>query len=219
MTRKLLFLLLPLLLLFFVSNVNAQTTTTGSIPSATTPAAIDAATKLKLQMQLIQDQRREAASKAGAVVQAKVDDFKAKLQLIKDQKKKVIVERIDTRLTEVNKNITTRFLDALTRLQTFLDKIKQTITSTSSATVMTDITNAQTAIDTARIAVDAQVAKTYSINITDDFTLRLNVGTTVSQFRQDLVAVYKLVINAKQTVQKLNTDNELIKEATSSAKQ
>jgi len=39
--------------------------------------------------------------------------------------------------------------------------------------------------------------------ITDDSTLKITAGTTVSQFRQDLLGVYNLVLNARQTVQKL----------------
>lgn len=215
MTRKLLFLLFPLLLLFFVSAANAQTATTGSAQTA-----VDSATKLKQQMQLLQEQKKaavtQARDEAKAMVQAKREEFKTRLQTIKDQRKKTLVERIDAKIVEVNKNQTTRFTEVLSRLQTFLDKINKLITGT---TVSADVTAAQTAIDEAKTAVEAQAAKSYTMTITDDTTLKLNAGTTVSQFRQDLVATYKLVIDAKQAVQKLNTDKALIKkEASSSAK-
>lgn len=227
MSRKLPVLLLPLFLLFFASTANAQATTTASAPTANIPAvsvitnaptATDAATKLRLQMQLLEEQRRAAITKvkedARALAQAKRDEFKTKLQTIKDQKKQALVERIDAKIAEVNKNQTTRFLEVLVNLQGFLDKIKQ---STTSATVVADITAAQTAIDTAKTAVDTQAAKNYTAAITDETTLKLNVGATVSQFRLDLVAVYRLVIDAKQAVQKLNIDKSTIKkEATSS---
>lgn len=221
MTRKLLVLFLPLLLLVFVSNAKAETASTGSVPTLSkinTQIATDAATKLKQQMQLIQDQKRAAINKvkedAKVLIQAKRDEFKVKLQTIKDQKKKTLVERIDIKLAEVNEKQTTKYSEALARLQGFLDKIKQ---STTSATILTDISAAQTAIDTAKTAVEAQAAKTYVMIITDDATLKLNAGTTVSQLRLDLSAVYKLVINAKQAVQKLNTEKpKLEKEATKS---
>jgi hypothetical protein len=218
MTRKLLVLFLTLLLLTFVSSANAQTTTTGSVPTTTTPVAIDAATKLKLQMQLVKDQKKEIVSETKSIIQAKKDEFKTKLQLIKDQKKKTLVENIDAKLTKVNGDYTIKFLDVVTRLQTFLEKIKQS-TVDATAMTMTDIATAQTAIDTAKTAVEAQVEKSYTMNITDDSALKLNAGMIVSQFKQDLVAVYKLVLEAKQAVQKLDADKELIKkEATSSAK-
>lgn len=223
MTRKLLTLFLPLLLLIFVSSASAADTATVRFPPTTAtgsaPTAIDAATKLKLQIQLIQDQKNAAMTKikndAKALIQAKRDEFKLRVQTIKDLNKKALVERIDAKLAEVNKNQTTGFTEVLVRLQGFLDKIKQ---STPSATLSTNITAAQTAIDTAKAAVDAQAAKAYTMTIIDDATLKLNAGATVSQLRLDLTAVYKLVIDAKQAVQKLNTNKvEIKKEATKSA--
>jgi len=208
MTRKFLPFLLPLLLVvFFVSNANAQTAT-------------DSASRLKQQLQLIQEQKKAAMTQARddakAMIQTKRDEFKAKLQVIKDQRRKTLVERIDAKLARVNKNQTERFTDVLSRLQGFLDKIGK---SATSQTVLSDITSAQAAIDAAKTAVEAQAAKTYIIQITDDATLRLNVGTIISQFRQDLTATHKLVIDAKQAVQKLNADKSMMrKEATSSAK-
>jgi hypothetical protein len=205
MTGKILSLFLTfLLLIILVSTANAQTSTTTS-----SSGTVNNASKLKEQMQLLQDQKIAAVSQAR-------DEFKAKLQVIKDQRKKILVERIDAKLARVNKKQTERFSEVLTRLQGFLNNIKQSTTDTK---VLADIAAAQTAIDAAKAAVDVQAAKTYIIQITDDATLRLNVGTTVSQFRQDLMATYKLVIDAKQAVQKLNTDKSLMrKEATNSAK-
>lgn len=205
MTRKLLVILFPLLFLIFTSNVNAQTTTTGSaktITTTNTQTATDATSKLKQQIK--------------AVVQAKREEFKAKLQIIKNQKKKALVERIDAKLAKVNKNQTSKFTEVLSRLQAFLDKISKSATGT---TVPADINTAQVAIDAAKAAVETQAVKIYTMTITDDSKLKLNAGETVSQLRQDLTTLYKLVVDAKQAVQKLNADRELIKkEATSSAK-
>lgn len=197
MTRKLLVILFPLLFLIFTSNVNAQKVTTGSAQTK-----VDAAAKLKQQIK--------------AVVQAKRDEFKTHIQTIKDQKKKALVERIDAKLAKVNKNQTSKFTEVLSRLQTFLDKISKSATGT---TVPADINTTQVAIDAAKAAVETQAVKIYTMTITDDSKLKLNAGETVSQLRLDLMATYKLVIDAKQTVQKLNINRELIrKEATSSAK-
>ena len=216
MTRKIFYLLLPVfLLVLFVSNANAQTATTGGAQTT-----VDNASKLKQQMKLLQEQKKDAMTQvrneAKAMIQAKRDEFKTRMQTIKDQRKKLLVERIDTKLVLVNKNQTTRFTEVLGRLQGFLDKINK---SAANQTVLSDIAAAQSAIDTAKSAVETQASKTYTMTITDDSTLKLNAGTTVSQLRLDLMAVYKLVIDAKQAVQKLHTDKSMIKkEATGSAK-
>lgn len=217
MTRKLLVLIFPLLFLVFVTTVSAQNlSTTGS---AQTPTSTNPNLKLKNQVQLLEQQKKAAIMKvreeAKVKIQAKREEFKTRIQTIKDQKKKVLVERIDAKLAETNRKFTAKFSDILVRLQEFLDKIKQ---RTADAKVLADVAIAQTAIDAAIAAVDEQAAKAYTMDVADETSLRLNAKTVVSQLRQDLSAVHKLVVDAKQAVQKLNQDRELIKkEATKSA--
>lgn len=207
MARKLFVLLFPLLLIVLVPTVNAVNSTTGS-------AQATAKKQLQDQKKIIIMQTKNASRAAN--IQAAREEFKIRLQAIKDAKKKLLVERIDARIEEVNTKTLDRFTDVLNKLQTFVDRIG---TPSAGPVVLADIAAAQKAIDTARAAVDIQAAKIYTINITDDTTLKVNVGKIVSQFRKDLVTVHKLVVNAKQAVQKLNTDKVLIKkEATGSAK-
>lgn len=214
MTRKLLALLFLLLIVALSPSANAQNATTGSAQTA-----VDAASRLKEQMKLLQDQKKAAASQikseTKAMIQAKRNEFKTRIQTIKDQKKKTLVERIDMKLAEVNKKHTSKFSETINKLQGLLDKIKQVAIDPNTST---NTLTAQAAIDSAKAAIDIQAAKTYTMTIGDDTTLKENAGTTVSRLRQDLSDLYKLVIDAKQVVQKLNTDRNLIrKEATGSA--
>ena len=207
MARKLLVLLFPLLLIVLVPAVNAENSTTGS-----------AQTTAK---KLLQDQKKMMIAQAtdaskAANIQAAREEFKTRLQEIKDAKKKLLVGKIDARIEEVNTKTVDRFTEVLNKLQTFVDRVS---TPSAGPAVLSDIAAAQKAITTARTAVGIQAGKIYTITITNDATLKINVGKTISQFRKDLVAVHKLVIDAKQAVQKLNTDKVLIKkEATGSAK-
>lgn len=219
MTQKLLILSLSFLVLFFVSPVKAIESTTATTGSARPTAPATSASKLKEQMRLLQDQKKAAVSQSReeirTAIQAKRTEFKERLQTIKDLKRKSVIERIDAKLAEVNKNQTAKFIEVISKLQAIVDKIKQL---TTNANVLTDISVAQAAIDSAITAVEAQAAKTYTMTIADDTTLKANAGTTVSGLRQDLTAVHKLVVDAKQAVQKLNTDKKAIrKEATGSA--
>lgn len=224
MTRKLLILILPLFLLVFVSVVNAQTnTSTGS------------AARLKQQLQEIQAQKKAAMTdikqettakrielrtqikeavnaKREAVketVATRREEFKAKLQTIKDARKKALVEKIDTKLANMNVKHTDRFTQVLSNLQTLLDKITQ-----ASGV---DGTTAQAAIDAAKVAVENQAAKTYTITISTETALRSDVGAVTSQLRQDLTATHKTVIDAKQAVQDLRTKNDTMKKETTNS--
>jgi hypothetical protein len=215
MTRKLLVLLFPLLLIIFVPNAIALGASTESAHTTT----IDPGTKLKQQMQIIQDQKKAALTQAKndtkALIQTKRDEFNEHVLTIKDQAKKALVERIDARITEVNKIQTTKFIDVLNKLQVFVDRVNGTASDTAK---LIDATAAQNLINSARTAVNTQAEKSYVMTVTNDTTLRANAGITVSQFRRDLIAVHKLVLDAKLAVLKLFPSRDIIKDATGSAK-
>lgn len=212
MTRKLLVLLFVFFLFVFVSPVNAEDTATAGAQRVT-----DSTAKPREQERLLREQKRAAFTQVKNEIKAKIqterEEYKLKIQTIKDQKKKALTERIDAKLAEINTKHTGKFLEILNKLQTILDRIAAG--SSSSA----EIAISQTAIDAAKSMNEIQAVKTYTMTIVDDATLKLNAGTTVSQLRQDLSNVHKLVVDAKQAVQKFNTDKKAIRnEASSSAR-
>lgn len=223
MTKKLSALLLFIFLLTLTSSANAQTATSE-------PQLKEAIMNIREQKQAVTSQIKKEVKKEARIelreqiketvaakreetrekMETKREEFKAKLQAIKDEKKKILVERIDAKLSAMNTKHTDNFAEILGKLQTLLDKAKE---NTSA-----EITSAQAAIDAAKTAVENQAAKTYTITITNEEKLRLNVGTTTSQLRQDLMAVHKLIVNAKQEIQKLRKEKmQTEKEATNSA--
>lgn len=142
------------------------------------------------------------------------DQFKARLQVIKDATKQALVERLSVNFDTINKKHTARFSEVLTKLQMFVDKFSLTATDPK---ILLDIKTAQAAIDSAKTAVTAQAEKEYIIQITTETKLRLNTQTTVSQLRKDLMRTHRLVVNAKQATQKLRTDKVIRTDATGSA--
>lgn len=205
MTKKLFAVFSIVFLFIFVSSVNTQTsaTTTNTTTKTSTPSAITP----KLQrLELKQEMKNTILMKreeAKAIIKTKRDEFKAKIETIKDQRKKILVERIDVKLATVNAKHTDRFTEVLSKLQQLIDNANA------------DTTKAQAAINAAKTAVETQAAKTYTATITDETALRNNFGTTISQLRLDLMAVHKLVIDAKQAVQALRKDKVIMeKEAT-----
>ena len=212
-----------LLVVFFTSVVNAQ-----NITSTTS------ADRLKMQLQEIQEQKKTSVSEIKQEANTKIvelrdqikeavrikreaekeaiatkrREFKVKLQAIKNEKKRALVDRIDAKIIAVNTKRTDRFTQVLNNLQILLDKITGDI----------DKTDAQAAIEAAKVAVVNQAAKSYTIALSTETALRSNVGAITSQLRLDLMATHKLVIDAKQAVQTLRKDNAIMKkEATNSA--
>lgn len=141
------------------------------------------------------------------VVAQRKEEFKTRLQTIRNERKKAAVERIDTKIANTNEVHTVRFTSILVKLQSILDRVSQKASEAKAngkdtTALDSSIVSAQAAIDSAKTAVSAQAAKTYAIQISDEATLRNSVGTTTSQFKKDLRDVHKAVVEAKQAVQK-----------------
>lgn len=142
--------------------------------------------------------------------QARMDareEFKEKLAGLKDESKKKIVEKLDSRFATVNKKATDRFLETLDKLTEILTQLQTK--ATEAKTAGTDTTEAQanidaakTAIASAKTAITTQAGKTYTITISSEDKLRMDVGKTVSGMHADLRMVHKLVTDAKQAVVK-----------------
>lgn len=206
MRVKLSYLLVFVLgILIIPTTVNAQTATNAS--------------DLKTQMTDLKTDRKNAISQIKERTKAEIEamkvQFRERLQIIKDARKKVIVQKIYDDIAAKNKRHTDKFNEVLARLQAFLDKISADVKDSKT---LTDIKAAQAKIDAAKEAIATQAAKEYIIEIIDEETLRKKVGSIIIQFRIDLMQVHKLVIDARQAVQTLRTDKLMIKkEASSSA--
>lgn len=163
----------------------------------------------------VQNRKAIVAQRKDAV-QQKREEFKTRLQTIRNEKKKAAVERIDIKIANMNEAQTIRFTSILVKLQSILDRVSQKASEAKAngkdtTALDSSITTAQAVIDSAKTAVSAQAAKAYSIQISDEATLRNSVGATTSQFRKDLRDVHKAVVDAKQAVQ--NAVGELAKVA------
>lgn len=191
------------------------------IPSSVTAETASGTSTLKEKMHDLKTERKNSISQikdqAKEQIQERKDLFKERLQTIKDARKRLLTQTLDEKIAAANAKHTARFSDVLTRLQEALDKIKPDV---KDPKILSDIKTAQSKIDLAKAAVTSQAAKVYTIEITDEATLRKNVGATISQFRKDLMQVHKLVVDAKQAVQALRRDKSMLKrEASSSATQ
>ncbi|MBI2430748.1 MAG: hypothetical protein HYV39_01895 [Candidatus Levybacteria bacterium] len=149
-----------------------------------------------------QQKREEAKEK----FKAKRETLKIKIEKIKDERKKTIVERIDNKLSIVNTNRTDRMLEHLEKLSSILEEIKERAVLTKAdgkdtTAVDTAISAAQNTITNAQNAVVTQAGKEYIITITTEQALKNTIGKTVSQLQQDLKVTYKAVVDAKQAVQ------------------
>lgn len=157
----------------------------------------------------IQQKRQEAQQK----FQAKREAFQQKISTIKDERKRQLVERIDTKMNTVNTNRTNKMSENLEKLVNILDGIKEKAASAkengkNTNTVDTVIAKAETAIQNAKTAVQTQAGKEYVITITSTGSgqLKNSVGITTKQLQADLSASHKLMVLVKQAVQQAHME-------------
>jgi len=126
------------------------------------------------------------------LVQQKREEFKQKVENIRDERKKKIVERVDAKIVEINKRRT----DAMVR---HLDKMGEILVKVKAQGG--DTTAAEAAVAEARSAVAIQAAKTYTITISTEDKLRINVGETLKVLMTDLRNLHEeKVVPARKAV-------------------
>lgn len=135
-------------------------------------------------------------------------EFEEQLQTLKDETKKQIAEKISERLTTSNTNATNRMFEIIDKLNEIMLRIEAKVTDAKTNGIDTTvqeegIQNAKFAIQGASDAITEQAAKEYIITVGDDTTLRNDVGTVVSQQKQDLRTTYELVRSARQAVRQV----------------
>ena len=149
-------------------------------------------------------------------METKRKDLKDKLKVIKDEKKKQIVEKIDQRLDERNEKTLNHFSNVLEKLEEILGRIssrtdKAEANGKDVSSVRTLITEAESAIAASRSAIAAQSGRTYPITFTGVSTtststpetnLRADVGKARQALHNDLVKVRETVFAAREAVKK-----------------
>lgn len=139
-------------------------------------------------------------------IKTKREDLKARLEKIKDERKKETVERIDQRIDALNDKMMRHFSEVLDKLEKMLVRVSERADKVATekgldvSSVRSAIEKANTAIASARSAIEVQSGKTYSININTEKVLKVDVGKARQALGDDLAKVKDLVKAAHSAV-------------------
>lgn len=159
-----------------------------------------------LKMQEDFAEREEASSEASKKeFENHKAAFRQQLAQIKDAKKQVVVDRLNTNCQNINTKRTDAMTKMLLKLSTILTNVSNRSASAAAAgkdttSVDTAVQNAQTAIANAQTLVAAQAGTTCTITITSETKLKTDVGTTISGLQANLKTVYDKVLGARKAV-------------------
>lgn len=195
-----------LMLIFGVTATAAQVNTLRDASGAAKERRGEARQAAKERWEELKTARETKREEVKGQIQAKREETKANIQNLRNERKKQTVQRVQTKLGEVNGRRTDHFLKVLARLSTVLDKIQSRTEKAKAegknvSSIETAISSARTAISSAESAVNAQKEKTYQITVIDDTTARNEVGAITKQLQEDLRAVQDTVQVARSAVQ------------------
>lgn len=165
---------------------------------------------------------------ARAKLEEKKTALKEKLAVIKDEKKKQIVERVAGKFTAVNEKIVEHFGKAVDKMESLLKRIEnRTDTLEESGTnvqaVRDAIAGAFTAIEEARVAIRDQAGKVYAVSdiVENEETLKEDISELRGVLNGDLAGVREKLTRAKEAIreavqtlaaQKSENDTESVSE-------
>ena len=117
-------------------------------------------------------------------------------EMIKDIRKKTLIEKFDKQVLELNTRRTSE-------MKKVLEKLAITLAKVEAKRSVSNVDAAKALINTAKQAVNEQAAKTYTVNITDETKLKEAAGRVKSQLEVDLKIVNEKVKAARKGVVKL----------------
>lgn len=130
-------------------------------------------------------------------------EFRTKLAGIRDEKKKAIVEKMDQRISELNKKRTDLMVKHLAKIEEILNKVEARGNDTPA--VVTAIATARSSIATAKQQVSDQSGKTYTIEITTEGRLGAAVSAVRTALSKDLQTAHQSVVTARKSVRDVLT--------------
>lgn len=139
-------------------------------------------------------------------IETKREELKVRLEKIKNERKKETVERIDRQIDALNERMIKHFSSVLEKLEDILFRISERADKASTergldvSPIRSAIDKANTVIASARLAVENQSEKTYTIKVTTESALKVDVGKTRQMLGADLAKVRDAVKTAQSAV-------------------
>lgn len=141
--------------------------------------------------------KEELGAKRAAMASTTADirlRFKADLDKIKDEKKKMKVENIGNNLIELNTKITTKSSERVNKIEEVLIALesradKSAIEGAIMTNVLAHIANSEAMVAEARLAISAQAVKTYNVTITDEATAKASLQSSRDLLKKDIEAM------------------------------
>lgn len=153
----------------------------------------------------IRENIRRHREQSESLTERRLRELRSKLTQFTDQRRRVLVDKINSSLAAVNENRTNAMSHNLEQIGEILNRIS--IATDDAAEKGIDVTlvnekihTAETAIENAENALIAQAAKNYTIVIQSESTVREDIMIVKDQLKTDLKTLHDAVKTAHQAV-------------------
>jgi len=209
--KKLLFFGLTAVFIFAAGSVFARTQPSPKVSDVVRQQQTNKLQEQKAKLQEGKKQFKQEVEEKRQKLQEEISQkratLKEKLTVIKDERKKKVVEKIDQQINELNKRVVNQLSAVLDKLSDMLERVAGRADTAESkgydvSMALSAIEGANQAIGSARMAVQAQAGKTYTIQITTEENIKRNVGDARQTLNADLKVVRAVVKYAHDAVRK-----------------
>lgn len=125
------------------------------------------------------------------------EEYQHRLQSLKDERKRKVLENLDTNLSQVKDKWVTIWTNTLTRF----DKILAKLEAKNVTTAQDEIAAAKSAIADAQAKVAAVASKDYVFTINSEDTLGEDARSFIATFKEDMLAVHASLAAARDALQ------------------
>lgn len=116
------------------------------------------------------------------------------LRGIRNEKKRAIIQRVDEKLMEMNRNLAERYSRMIVKIEEQLSRISARVEESANQgknvqSARAAIQRARDAINTAKNEVSVQAGKVYDVEFSDEATARTGLGEVRRKLRDDMAAL------------------------------
>lgn len=140
-----------------------------------------------------------------ASISAKRAAFREKLQIVRDEKKRDKVEKIQEKLIQLNTLRADVMTKHVTKMSEILERLsekleKQVELGIDVQSGQTALTTAQSALTAAQEAVTTQAGKSYEITLTNETNVKSDVDSVRRRLATDLKGVHQKLVSARRAI-------------------
>ncbi|PJE58529.1 MAG: hypothetical protein COU81_00275 [Candidatus Portnoybacteria bacterium CG10_big_fil_rev_8_21_14_0_10_36_7] len=165
----------------------------------------EAKQKIEIERKKFKNKLEQARQEAKEKIELKREELKAKLENFRDARKKKLTENIAEQLNNLNARLVAHFTNTTNKIEEVLDRVvsrtdKAETHDQDVTAIRIAIENARQLIESSRLAITEQTNKVYTILVSTEENIKIDVKDSRKLLHDDLKATQAIVKDAHESV-------------------